>query len=73
MDFEKEMDRCRALVEERLKSAFPGDGLEKAMSYSLLAGGKRIRPILVIKFCELMGGSLEQALDPACGVEMLHT
>jgi geranylgeranyl pyrophosphate synthase len=43
------------------------------MRYSLLAGGKRIRPVLLMKFCEAAGGTLEQALDAACGVEMLHT
>jgi geranylgeranyl pyrophosphate synthase len=43
------------------------------MRYSLLAGGKRIRPILTMKFCEAAGGTLEEALDFGCGVEMLHT
>ncbi len=71
--FRSEMERCRALVESRLREAFRGGGLEEAMSYSLLAGGKRIRPILVIKFCQAMGGTEKQAIGPACGVEMLHT
>ena len=52
---------------------FSGGGLEEAMRYSLLAGGKRIRPILTMKFCEAAGGTLEEALDFGCGVEMLHT
>ena len=43
------------------------------MRYSLLAGGKRIRPILAMKFCEAAGGTMEEALDFGCGVEMLHT
>ena len=43
------------------------------MRYSLLAGGKRIRPILAMKFCEAAGGAMEEALDFGCGVEMLHT
>jgi geranylgeranyl pyrophosphate synthase len=43
------------------------------MRYSLLAGGKRIRPILVLKFCQALCGDMESALDYACGVEMLHT
>lgn len=72
-DFEKELSAAKALVEKRLAEFFPGDGLQAAMRYSLLAGGKRIRPILAIKFCEAAGGAMEEALDFGCGVEMLHT
>ena len=61
------------MVEDRLTELFPGSGLEEAMRYSLLAGGKRIRPVLVMQFCRVAGGTLEAALDAACGVEMLHT
>ena len=53
--------------------AMPWDGLAEAMRYSLLAGGKRIRPILVLEFCRLAGGDLEKTLPVACAVEMLHT
>lgn len=45
----------------------------EAMNYSLSAGGKRIRPILVLEFCKLCGGSIDKAIGTACGVEMLHT
>ena len=45
----------------------------EAMNYSLSAGGKRIRPILVLEFCKLCGGSLNQAITTAVGIEMLHT
>jgi geranylgeranyl diphosphate synthase type II len=45
----------------------------EAMNYSLSAGGKRIRPILVLEFCRLCGGSLDKAIATAVGVEMLHT
>lgn len=47
--------------------------LFRAMRYSLLAGGKRIRPILVLEFCGLCGGDQEAALPFACAVEMIHT
>ena len=47
-DFEKELSAAKALVEKRLAEFFPGDGLQAAMRYSLLAGGKRIRPILAM-------------------------
>ena len=72
-DFEKELSAAKALVEKRLAEFFPGDGLQAAMRYSLLAGGKRIRPILAMKFCEAAGGAMEEVLDFGCGVEMLHT
>lgn len=71
--FVQQMEAARQLVEARLAEFFPGGGLEEAMRYSLLAGGKRIRPILSMKFCEAAGGTMEEALDFGCGVEMLHT
>ena len=49
------------------------DGLRQAMTYSLMAGGKRIRPVLTLEFCRLCGGNLLRCLPVACGVEMLHT
>ena len=73
MDFAQEMETARQMVETRLAEFFTGRGLEEAMRYSLLAGGKRIRPILTMKFCEAAGGTPEEALDFGCGVEMLHT
>lgn len=43
-----------------------------AMRYSLLSGGKRIRGILLLEFCRMCGGSIDDALPFACAVEMLH-
>ena len=43
------------------------------MTYSLMAGGKRIRPVLTLAFCRLFGGTEEAALPLACGLEMVHT
>ena len=45
----------------------------EAMRYSLLAGGKRLRPILCLTTCELMGGTVEMSLPTACALEMIHT
>ena len=45
----------------------------EAMQYSLEAGGKRIRPVLVLEFCRICGGSQEQAMAAACALEMIHT
>ncbi len=47
--------------------------LFRAMRYSLLAGGKRLRPVLLLEFCGLCGGDQEAALPFACAVEMIHT
>lgn len=77
MDYQREYKECRALIETRLHEFFaqecPQKELLDAMRYSLLAGGKRIRPVLTVKFCQGAGGTPEEALDFACGVEMLHT
>ena len=77
MAYAKEYEACRIQVEQRLNECFLTDCPQKelldAMRYSLLAGGKRIRPVLTMKFCQTAGGSMEAALDFACGVEMLHT
>ncbi|KAL1215980.1 Geranylgeranyl pyrophosphate synthase 7 [Cardamine amara subsp. amara] len=47
--------------------------IHEAMRYSLLAGGKRVRPVLCIAACELVGGEESVALPAACAVEMIHT
>ncbi len=44
-----------------------------AESYSLLGGGKRVRPFLVLAFCKLFGGTEEAAMPFACALEMIHT
>jgi len=77
MDFDAEYEALRSKIEKRLEGYFTGECTQKllldAMRYSLLAGGKRVRPILVLKFCEAAGGDTEAALPLACAVEMLHT
>ncbi|MDE7098623.1 MAG: polyprenyl synthetase family protein [Ruminococcus sp.] len=51
----------------------PQVNLIDAMNYSLEAGGKRIRPVLVFAFCEALGVKKEIASAPACAIEMEHT
>lgn len=51
----------------------PQKNLIDAMNYSLSAGGKRIRPVLVMAFCEAMGTDYRKAKAPACAIEMIHT
>ena len=55
-NFQEQLEAARQMVEDRLGQFFPGEGLEEAMRYSLLAGGKRIRPLLVLEFCRVTGG-----------------
>ncbi|MCH5194227.1 MAG: polyprenyl synthetase family protein [Oscillospiraceae bacterium] len=45
----------------------------EAMWYSVSAGGKRIRPVLVLEFCSICGGDVKNALPAACALEMIHT
>lgn len=65
-------------IEQALKDFLPdNDCLEKnlinSMGYSLTAGGKRIRPRLLLEFCSLCGGNIKDAMPLACAVEMIHT
>ena len=66
-----------ALVEDYLQRCFvgrePRADLYDAMMYSLLAGGKRIRPVLALETCRMCGGDVTTALPFACAVEMVHT
>ena len=73
MTFQEQYDKYRAMTEARLGEFFPGEGLAEVMRYSLLAGGKRLRPVLTLAFCAAAGGDPKAALDFACGVEMVHT
>lgn len=67
-----------ARVEAHLRTVY-GDGdrcdrhLYESERYSLLAGGKRVRPALVLEFCRLFGGDTEAAVLFAAAIEMIHT
>ncbi len=76
-DLKQHLQARRALVDSRLAESLPpGDGwpsaLLEAMRYSLLAPGKRLRPLLVMLASEACGGRDEDALPAACAVEMIH-
>lgn len=77
MSYEARLQEDRALVEDWLQGAFtdrePRADLYDAMRYSLLAGGKRLRPILALEACRMCGGDVEAVLPLACAVEMVHT
>ena len=71
------MQRYMERTEEYLARCFTNEAPQKklfdAMRYSLLAGGKRLRPVMVLAFCELCGGNAENALPFAAALEMVHT
>lgn len=59
-------------LDNYLKPKYP-ERLYEAMRYSVMAGGKRLRPVLLLSACEAVGGNIEDALPFACGLEMIHT
>ncbi|MBD2013847.1 polyprenyl synthetase family protein [Microcoleus sp. FACHB-53] len=75
-DLSTYLKQRQAQVEAALDRSLPLTYPEKiyeAMRYSLLAGGKRLRPILCLATCELVGGTMEMAMPTACALEMIHT
>ena len=76
-EFEQTMKAYQTEIEAYLDGFFqlerPQKKLFEAMRYSLLAGGKRIRPILVLEFCRICGGDPKKALPFAAAIEMVHT
>lgn len=74
-DYKSEFNSYLKLVNARLDELLPKDDsvVSNAMRYSVENGGKRIRPILVLASCEMCGGKIEDALDFACALEMIHT
>ena len=76
MDFAVYYENQRKLVENFLKTRIAKKGISKvddAMEYSLMAGGKRIRPILLMAAAEAVGSKGYNYLPVACGLEMIHT
>lgn len=59
-------------LEQSLTVVYP-ETIYESMRYSLMAGGKRLRPILCLATCELVGGTAAQAMPTACALEMVHT
>ena len=79
MTYQKRFDEYRSMVERFLEANLSDEncagqeGMAEAMRYSALAGGKRIRPVLVLEFCRMCGGRPEDALPFAAALEMIHT
>ncbi|XP_008778574.1 geranylgeranyl pyrophosphate synthase 7, chloroplastic-like [Phoenix dactylifera] len=75
-NFKGYMLQKAAAVNRALDAAVPlayPERIHEAMRYSLLGGGKRVRPVLCLAACEIVGGRERQAVPPASAVEMIHT
>lgn len=66
------IEKINFKLNEYLKPVYPQE-IYNAMSYSVNAGGKRLRPIILLAGCEALGGNIEKALPFACSIEMIHT
>ncbi len=64
-------DKINAALEKAVKTS--DEITYRAMAYSLLAGGKRVRPVIVMACCEALGGDMGLALKYGCAIEMIHT
>ena len=79
MNFEQRSKEYREYIENYLKEFYarfhtePQKPLFEAMEYSLLAGGKRLRPIFAFDFCRMCGGDWKAAAPFAAAIEMIHT
>jgi geranylgeranyl diphosphate synthase type II len=70
---ERNNARIHRALNRLLATAGPDGRLLEAMRYSLMAGGKRLRPNLCLAAAEAVGGDAEEALTAACALEMIHT
>ena len=77
--FQLRYDSYRAAVDDHLGGLFadakdkPYRRLQEAMRYSLLSGGKRVRPVMTLAFCDMLGSQWREALPFACALELVHT
>jgi len=77
-DIKSYLERKSALINKELEKRLPAAStrppiLHRAMRYSVLAGGKRLRPVLCLAAAEAVGGKANLALGPALAIEVLHT
>ena len=78
MDLKLYLKEQCARIDEALDRFLPKESdlphtVHKAMRYSVFAGGKRVRPILMLAACEAVGGNIRNAMPAACSMEMIHT
>jgi geranylgeranyl diphosphate synthase type II len=78
MDIQEVLKTKIEVVEKALDKYMPNEGsyekvIYESMRYSVFAGGKRLRPILMLAACEFVGGNYEDAIPYACAMEMIHS
>ena len=78
IDLQAYLKERRALVDQALEAFLPPEdtpppSVHRAMRYSVMAGGKRLRPILVIAGAEVVGGAPDSVMPTACALELIHT
>jgi len=78
MDIKQKLNEWAQLINDELDKLVvvrqtPEKNIYDAMRYSLLAGGKRLRPVLSLGVCEMLGGDMNEVLPFACALEMIHT
>ncbi|WP_416197920.1 MAG: Geranylgeranyl diphosphate synthase, type II [Sporanaerobacter sp.] len=78
MNLTEEILEIQSVIDDELNSLFIGksgyqEKIFEAMKYSLFTGGKRIRPILLLKSCQMISGNYEEAIPFALAMEMIHT
>ena len=75
IDFEQRFNDYRAYINEKLAAYVATDGSKicDSMHYSVMAGGKRIRPVLALECCRLCCGDYKKATAFACALEIIHS
>ncbi len=77
MTFSEKTEYYAKKINKELENAVSflpkNNAVSEAMAYSLLAGGKRIRPMIALGVCEALGGDMQDALYFGCAIEMIHT
>jgi len=78
MDLKSYLKKMQELVDESLEKYLPRmdelpSSIHSAMRYSMFAGGKRVRPVLLLAACDAVDGDVRSALPAACAMEMIHT
>lgn len=78
MDFKEEFNKKAAVVNEALEGFMPSPDaypplIHRAMRYSVLGGGKRLRPVLLLAAAEMAGGRTRDVMPAACAVELIHS
>lgn len=78
MEFEQKLKETAEVINTHLDKLLPSEdsypqNIYKSIRYSIFSGGKRLRPILMMTACEIVGGDINKVINFACAIEMIHT